>query len=193
MKNIKWLNGFIVVLLLGLFAACTNHSNPDKTRSVFYVVRHAERHPGFNGHLDWYGRLRAGDLMRFLKDSGIQKAYVTPFSRTWETADSLILLQKIDTVMYIADTSGASLVQNLKAHKDYGRKILIIGHSNTVPAILRKLGASYPSKDLPSGVFNLMFEVINDHGKVKMRTLHYGRPNWRDTVNMMIDSSRMQE
>lgn len=186
MKNIKWLNGLIAILLLCSIVACTNHSNPDKTRSTFYVVRHAERYPGFNGHLIWYGRLRAGDLMRFLKDSGIQKVYVTPFSRTFETADSLISLQKIDTVMYIADTTGASLIKNLKANKDYGKKILIVGHSNTVPAILRKLGASYPADKLPAGVFNLMFEVVNDHGKVKMKTLHYGRPNRRDTMDVMM-------
>jgi phosphohistidine phosphatase SixA len=170
----------MAMVMMSLFS-CVNHTNPKKTYSTFFIVRHAERYPGFNGHLTWYGRERAGDLMRLLKDSGIQKIYVTPYSRTLETADSLRLLQKIDTSVYLIDSTGDDLAGRLKKHKDYGKKILIVGHENTVPGILRKLGARYPSDVLPDSVYNLMFEVVNDHGKVNMHTLRYGRANWRDT------------
>jgi broad specificity phosphatase PhoE len=163
-----------------------DHSNPDKTYSKFYVVRHAERYAGFNGHLTWYGRERAGDLRRLLQDSGIQKIYITPYSRTLETADSLRLQQKTDTVIYLVDTSGADLGRLLKRKKDYGKNILIVGHGNTVPGILRMLGASYPSDQLPDSVYNVMFEVINDHGKVHMRAFYYGRANLADTSTAMV-------
>lgn len=151
----------VIVLFTAFFSSCKNRKDPNKAYSTFYVVRNAERHPGFNGHLNWYGRLRAGDLMRALKDSGIQKIYVTPFSRTLETADSLKLLQKIDTVQYPVGSAGNILIHLLEKRKDYGKRILIVGHGNTVPAIIRKLGATYAGDSLPA--FNLIFEIVNDH------------------------------
>lgn len=193
MNGIKWINDytakwvyFLVLCIMGplcfFMTSCKNHTDPDKTVSKFFVVKHAERYPGFDGHLTWYGRERAGDLMHLLKDSGIQKIYVTPYSRTLETADSLRLLQKIDTVVYLKDSTGESLVRCLKLHRDYGRNILIIGHNNTVPGILRKLGASYSGDQLPDSIFNQVFEIINDHGRVNMKTFSYGKPNLPDTL-----------
>lgn len=167
-----------------LSTSCKNHRNPDKTVSKFFVIRHAERYPGFEGELTWYGRLRAGDLMRLLKDSGINRIYVTPFLRTWQTADSLARLSKMDTVHYLADSTGADLIRALRSHKDFGRTILVIGHGNTVPALLRQLGVSYPARVLPDSVCNLMFEIVNDHGHVWMKQFTYGRPN------LPLDSAR---
>lgn len=195
MNSLKWTNDYkvkwryliipcIMTLFTLLIVSCKNHTDPDKTYSKFFVVKHAERYPGFDGHLTWYGRERAGDLMRLLKDSNIQKIYVTPYSRTLETADSLRLLQKIDTVVYLKDSTGESLIKCLKLHRDYGKNILIVGHNNTVPGILRKLGASYSGNELPDSVFNRMYEVINDHGKVSMKSFLYGKPNLPDT-NLM--------
>ncbi|MGH2644402.1 MAG: histidine phosphatase family protein [Chitinophagaceae bacterium] len=195
MSGIIWLNEnkakwkFLVAICTMTFSvffivSCKNHSDPDKTYSKFFVIKHAERYPGFDGHLTWYGRERAGDLMRLLKDSGIQKIYVTPYSRTLETADSLRLLQRIDTVVYLKDSTGESLITCLKEHLDYGKNILIVGHDNTVPGILRKLGASYSENKLPDSIFNQMFEVINDHGKVSMKTFFYGKPNLPDSFQV---------
>lgn len=178
-KNLSWFHAAVWALLAiaVLGSSCKNHRNPDKTVSKFFVIRHAERYPGFEGELTWYGRLRAGDLMRLLKDSGINRIYVTPFLRTWQTADSLSRLNKIDTVHYVADSTGADLIRTLRTRKDFGRTILVIGHGNTVPALLRQLGASYPAGSLPDSVCNLMFEIVNDHGHVWMKQFTYGLPN----------------
>lgn len=167
----------LALCLLFLGTSCTNHTDPHKTISTFFVIRHAERYPGFEGELTWYGRLRAGDLMRLLKDSGINKIYVTPFLRTWQTADSLAMLDKIDTVHYVADTTGDDLMRTLATRKDFGRTILIVGHGNTVPALLRKLGGTFRGQSLPDSACNLIFEIVNDHGKVHMKQFAYGRPN----------------
>lgn len=172
---------FTAAALSCIFVSCKNHTNPDKTFSKIFIVRHAERHPGFNGHLTWYGRLRAGDLMRLLQDSGIQKIYITPYSRTLETADSLLAQEKIDTSVYRLDTSAAELVEQLKRNKDFGRTILIVGSRSMIPDIIGKLGGTYTAGDLPDTAFNVLFELINDHGKVQVNTSTYGRPNVSDT------------
>lgn len=168
----------LILLCLALFFclySCKRTAENSVTK--FFVIRHAERFAGFDANLTWYGRLRAGDLMRLLKDSGIRRIYVTPFVRTQQTADSLRLLQQIDTVHYLADTSGKDFARQLQSHTVYGSNALIVGHANTVPVILRRLGAHYPGNTIPDTVFNLIFEVINDHGKVTLHEFHYGLPN----------------
>ena len=165
--------GWVVCLLL--ITAC--HKTLDNSVTRFFVVRHAERYPGFEGSLTWYGRQRAGDLMRLLEDSSIRRIYVSPFARTLQTADSLRLLQHIDTVYYTADTSAKALLSAIEAHADYGKNSLIVGDAEMIPAILQKLGVHYDASDIPDSVYNLLFEVVNDHGKVSLHTLHYGRPS----------------
>lgn len=176
---------FLFAVVLFSLVSCANHTDPAKGYSKFFVVRHAERYPGFNGHLTWYGRERAGDLSRLLKDSGIQKIYVTPYSRTLETADSLLLLQKTDTAVFLLDSSGTELARQLKAGKDYGKKVLIIGHGNSLPGILRVLGGTGAATYQPDTVSDLIFEIINDHGRVFMKTMHYGKPSMPDTLQVM--------
>jgi hypothetical protein len=178
----KKLPAAAMLLVLLTLASCANHTDPAKSYSKFYVVRNAERYPGFNGHLSWYGRLRAADLMRTLRDSAINKIYVTPYSRTLETADSLRLQRHIDTVCYLVDSTAAELQARLKYKKDYGRHVLIVGGRRTVPAILRMLGARYGAAALPDSQFNVLYVVVNDHGKVRLDTVHYGRRNLPDTA-----------
>lgn len=169
MRN-KW--KWIILLVLVFAAACKKTAKNSKTK--FFVVRHAERYPGFDGALTWAGKTRAGDLMRLLQDSGISKIYVTPYVRTAQTADSLRIKLKLDTVQYTPDSTGDNLLRQINQHHDYGTNILIVGHGNTVPHILRKLGANYPGDNLPDTVYDKIFEVINNHGKVTMKTMQYG-------------------
>ena len=56
------------------------------------------------------------------------------------TADSLLIQLGIDTVHYLADTTGNSLLEKIAANNDFGKAILVIGHSNTLPFIMAKLG-----------------------------------------------------
>lgn len=173
-------------MILSLLS-CANHTDPLKTRSKFFVVRHAERYAGFNGHLTWYGRQRARDLAALLGDSGITRIYVTPYSRTLETADSLRLDQKIDTAVYLLDTSGADLKAMLKARQDYGRTVLIVGHGSSIPGILKSLGVTGTFLSGPDTLSNLLYEVINDHGKVRTQTIRFGAPAIPDTLEAVRD------
>lgn len=172
----------LTALVICSVYSCVNHTDPMKTSSKFFVVRYAERYPGFNGHLTWYGRERAGDLATLLRDSGVQRIYVTPYSRTLETADSLRLSQKIDTVVYLLDSTGADLARALKEQKDYGKTVLIVGHTTSVPGILQRLGAADTRLPGTDTLPNLMFEIINDHGHVNMIPIRFGKPVFPDTL-----------
>jgi broad specificity phosphatase PhoE len=140
-----------------------------------YLVRHAEKDTGNNPPLTATGFKRAGDLMRTLKSKNIQRIYSTPTRRTMQTADSLRLLQNTDTLLYKADTTGEGLFAKITAAGDAGKTILIVGHSNTVPKLIRKLGVTdYWVKDLPDNEFDNLFLITYKKKKAKLKAMKYG-------------------
>ncbi len=158
--------------------SCANHTDINKAKSIFYLVQPAEHYAGFDGHLSWYGRLRAGDLMRMLKDSGVQKIYVTPFARSVETIDSLRSLQSIDTVEYIIDSSGVSILKLLKQRKDFGRRVLIVVRPFVIPKVIRRLGVDFTEDTVSEDGFNLLYVIRNNKGKASLKQQPFGkRPN----------------
>src|SRR6187402_2442349 len=72
---------------------------------VFFLVRHAEQISGHDSSVTAEGFQRAGDLYRFLKDSGIQKIYVPSFQINITTADSMREYLHLDTATYKTDSS----------------------------------------------------------------------------------------
>lgn len=131
-----------------------------KTR--IYLVRHAEKADNTTNPplKNPEGLNRAGDLMRYLKNKNIQRIYVTEFLRTQMTADSMRLQLGIDTVHYKAEENGNDLFAKIAAHNDFGKTILVIGHSNTVPDYIKKFGVSnYPQADIPSSQFDNIYKV----------------------------------
>lgn len=125
-----------------------------------YIVRHAEKEAGKDPLLTAAGNARAGDLMRYLQNRAVQKIYVSQYRRTQNTADSLRLQLNIDTVHYSADTLCDNLVNAIMEHSDFGKTILIIGHSNTIPQIIRKFGVhDYPYGDIADIDYDNLFLI----------------------------------
>jgi broad specificity phosphatase PhoE len=144
-------------------------------KTKIYVVRHAEKDTGNNPQLTAAGRKRAGDLLHTLQQKNIQRIYTTPYRRTMQTGDSLRLQQNIDTIIYKADTTGQGVYDKLLASGDGGKTVLIIGHSNTVPRIIRKLGAvDFPVADIPDMEFDNLYLITYKKRKVKVKQLKYG-------------------
>lgn len=140
-----------------------------------FIVRHAEKEAGSDPVLTAAGNTRAGDLMRALQNENIQKIYVSRTRRSQNTADSLRLQLKIDTVHYTADTVCDNLINSIIEHSDFGKTILIIAHSNTIPQIIRKLGVvDYPYGNIPDNNHDQLFIVTYKKEKAKLKTMKYG-------------------
>lgn len=140
-----------------------------------FIVRHAEKESGKDPVLTPAGNARAGDLVRALKDEGVQKIYVSQYRRTQMTADSMRIQLGIDTVHYVADTVCDNLISAIMEHRDFGKTILIVAHSNTIPHIIRKLGvADFPYKDIPDAEFDNLFLVTYKKEKAKLKVMKYG-------------------
>ncbi len=164
-----------IMLLAANFYAVAQMPQGFNKHTKIYVVRHAEKDTGNNPNLTVAGKKRAGDLMRTLQNKKIQRIYSTPTRRTMQTGDSLRLLQNIDTLIYKADTTGAGLLAKIIAAADAGKTILVVGHSNTVPRLIRKLGVTdYPAKDLPDMEFDNLFLITYKKGKAVVKAMKYG-------------------
>jgi phosphohistidine phosphatase SixA len=114
-------------------------------QTTVFVVRHAERAdagmktgPTSDPDLSEAGRARAESLASLLKDAGIARIYVTEFKRTGQTADPLARQLKIEPVVVSSKKEEVSrLIDQVKAGSG---NVLIVGHSNTVPEILKGFG-----------------------------------------------------
>ena len=109
-----------------------------------FVVRHAERADAgmpagtsTDPDLSEAGQARAAVLASMLRDARITRIYVTEFKRTRQTAQPLATLLKIEPIVIPAADTPA-LVQALNAAAG---SALVVGHSNTLPAIVKGLGA----------------------------------------------------
>lgn len=117
-------------------------------RAVF-VVRHAEKASDANEAsvpLSEAGTARAKRLAEVLKDAGVTAICSTDTVRTRGTAEPLAQAKKLAIEIYSArdaqgKPSGESLALMLREkHRD--DVVLVVGHSNTVPAALEALGVA---------------------------------------------------
>jgi 2,3-bisphosphoglycerate-dependent phosphoglycerate mutase len=147
-------------------------------KSTIFMVRHAEKQAGNDPALTKEGNMRAGDLMRKLKNEKIKRMYVSEYKRTWQTADSLRIQFGIDTVHYLADTSCIDLFNAITKHGDWDKTILIISHSNILQKIIYKLGVTgFPQQNIPDNEFDNLFMVNFKKNKAKLKLVKYGKPS----------------
>lgn len=126
---------------------------------TFYVIRHAERNPGPDSTLTAAGQARAGALYHLLKDSGLNKIYITPYKRSISTADSLRAHLYIDTCFYAPDTTGESFIYQVTRHNDWGKRLLVIGHANSMIPILHSLKAKPHTDSIGEHEYDRLFIV----------------------------------
>jgi len=167
---------YLLILCLALVQLNAGAQSPAfKDGARIYLVRHAEKQSGKDPLLTDAGNRRSGDLARALKGKGIQRIYVTEYKRTQHTADSLMIFSRIDTVHYLSDTSCTDLINKIIANNDLNNAILIIGHSNTVPLIIAKLGlAGYPATYIPDAEFDNLFLLTFKKGKASLKKTKFG-------------------
>ena len=82
------------------------------------------------------GEARAQKLAAMLADAGVKDIFATEFKRTQDTAKPLAMKTGV-AVERIGSTDTALLVAKIKSHPN--DVVLVVGHSNTLPAILKAL------------------------------------------------------
>ena len=124
-------------------AFCVLLAGPAWAQTTVFVVRHAERADQVAGataatdpDLSAAGRARAESLAAWLTDAGVTAIFVTPYKRSQQTADPLAKARGL-TPVAVGPRDLDALAQKVRAA---GGNVLVVGHSNTVPNLLKALG-----------------------------------------------------
>jgi phosphohistidine phosphatase SixA len=116
---------------------------------IVFIVRHAERAdagmaaakvPGADPDLSGAGVARANSLAAMLEDARIRTVITTEFKRTKQTGEPVATAAGVSlTVIDSKDVTGL-----LKTVRSSTGNVLVVGHSNTLPDVLKGLGVTEP-------------------------------------------------
>jgi phosphohistidine phosphatase SixA len=130
----------LVASMLALTAAAAS------AQPLAIVVRHAERADSGGGgmasdpELSEAGEVRARRLAEILADVELTAVFATQYKRTVQTAEPTAASHGLTvTSVPSADTAGLAA----RIRKSSG-PVLVVGHSNTVPDIVKALGVKVP-------------------------------------------------
>jgi len=126
---------FVLALLASVTLAACASSPPPDARQI-YLVRHAEKATGDNPPLTLIGRARAEILANELKNAGLTAIYSTDTRRTRETAAPIARATGLTVLPYDAGNL-ETFANMLRATPG---NILVVGHSNTTPQLVKELG-----------------------------------------------------
>ena len=141
-------------------------------QQVVFVVRHAERldntaDPGLSAA----GEARAQKLAAMLSASALRAIYTTQYQRTLLTGAAVGKQFGLAPTVVPAKEMDA-LIAKIRSHgKD--EAILVVGHSNTVPAILKGLGYPVEVKIAEEEHDNLFTVVTQATGPPVVTRLKY--------------------
>lgn len=130
-----------------------------------FVLRHLEKDPqdkGKDPSLSKKGKANAKKLAQLKAVKGVQHVFYTPYKRTFETTEFL----DVDKSAYDPSEPEA-LIKKIKA-EFCGETVMVVGHSNTVPAIISSFGGefsiSYAGEQIEKGANVHLSE--NDYGRI---------------------------
>ena len=153
-------------------------------RETVVLVRHAEKAatPADDPPLTTAGEARARDLWAAMRDAGVSAVITTQFARTRGTGQPTA--SALGLSLTIVPATGQTHVQDVvsEIRKHPGKTVLVVGHSNTVPAIVEALGAKRPSAICDATYDDMFIVTIAVDGKANAVRARYGVPSPRDST-----------
>lgn len=136
---------------------------PGLAQQTIILLRHAEQTPT-GGMMDGdpplneTGARRAEALASALKDAGVRAIYVSQYARAQQTAEPLARALGVKPEVVAKDDLKA-LTERLKSHEGQGA-VLVVGHSDTIPALLKAWGYPQPVT-IEKTEFNSLWFVVS--------------------------------
>ena len=107
--------------------------------SEFFLIRHAEKNrtnsENNNPKLNEIGKERSLKWTEVFKNIELDKIYSTNYYRTIETVTPISKKLNLDITLY----SPSKINYKNFISKNIGNKVLVVGHSNTIPAFVNGL------------------------------------------------------
>jgi broad specificity phosphatase PhoE len=139
--------------------------------SAIYLVRHAEKAAaGQDPELTPQGQARAQHIGAILHRAGITAIFSTPTARTRQTAAPLAQRTGL-TVQLYDPRAPKALVEKVRTLTG---AVVVVGHSNTLPELVRLFGGA-PGSDILDDEFDRLYQLLpGADGQVK--TILLGTP-----------------
>ena len=167
-------------LVLLLLLCCASSAFAQRGGITVFVVRHAEKAaaPADNPPLTAEGAARADELVRVLRDAGITAIYSTPYARTLQTAQPIArALGLTVTETPIPNRSVPAYGDSIAARvRRDGGVILVVGHSNTMGAVIKALGGPDIGEVTDPEYHHLFVLTVQDNQPTRLVRAQYGRP-----------------
>ncbi len=154
--------------------------------TIVYIVRHAEKKSGEqlsenerkdDRQVDLLpeGYARADVLAWMLRDVEFDAVYSTDYKRTRMTIKPVADAQSLS--VQTLDPKMHRTVGSIRSKDQAGKTLLMCGHSNTIPPLLKELGVEIPEKIL-KGYDDLFVVVVGRErdgavGSVTLHRVHY--------------------
>jgi phosphohistidine phosphatase SixA len=182
-----WASLIIILISVasGEIEANTSPVEDGSKLTTVYLVRHAEKAttPPEDPPLTEAGNARSQQLARILRKAAIKAVYTSQFLRTKQTAEPLAKSLGITPgVLFIKMSSdnpreiSRQSIQEIadKIYERAGEAALVVGHSNTIPDVIKMLGGDM-APAIDEKEFNDLFIVtVYAKGKAKVAHLKYG-------------------
>ncbi|MEZ6243999.1 MAG: phosphoglycerate mutase family protein [Phycisphaerales bacterium] len=165
---------FVCALVLAAAGGLSGNREPEDARATTYIlVRHAEKvddgtqDPG----LTEAGRARGERLASMLRSMGVVGVYTSGYERTRATGAPIAAMAGVPVQTYDPRDPTGSIEEIRKAHE--GGAVVIVGHSNTIPDLVRRLGGDCEARTLAEDAYDDVFVVtVLEDGRVLTHHLH---------------------
>ena len=138
--------------------------------TVVILVRHAEKQSGEDPELTTAGRQRAEKLATMLRDADLTAVHSTDFRRTRSTARPTAEAKQLDLNSY----DPRDLPAFAEQLREQGGRHLVVGHSNTTPALVKALGGEAEDTITEDEFDRLYIVTLGTDGRVSTVLLRYG-------------------
>lgn len=138
MNRLPW----AAILPLALAACATRAPAPEDVTTTIVVLRHAEKAVGGDDPpLSEAGAARAARIAEVFCAEGVRAAFATHYRRTQQTAEPCAEKAGIAVTADTLPKDFAAHAESLKTRilANPGGRVLIVGHSNTVPIVVHAL------------------------------------------------------
>jgi phosphohistidine phosphatase SixA len=175
----------VAAALVALLPAAVRASAEATDNRAIFLVRHAERADdppedqakqpamaagltGADPELSAIGLARARRLAEMLRHAGVRRIFTTEYRRTRQTAEPLASAVNVE-IAGVPSKDVPGLVEKLKASTGVS---LVVGHSNTIPDILKALGVAETVR-IPDDEYDNLFLVIPRDAAPQLLKLKY--------------------
>ncbi len=148
---------------------------------LVFIVRHAEKASATDPDpsLSEAGKARAAALAAALGDARVSAIFVTPRKRTTETAADVVSATKVTPVVapFGASTPEHAASVATAVRSSDASAVLVVGHSNTVPAIIAALGGPRMPDLCDAAYANLYIMRLPANGAPTLVRAQFGAPD----------------